>query len=724
MSIRLESPSPYPVDTVTLAGEANFCQANWIAHIDITGKIAYDAITIEQTDWMQVNPARMRCSVWFLLFLVGEVAITGSVCAEPTTSVIAGKRIASPPTIDGILSPGEWGGAVRLAPFWFLKDQREPDLPTVAYLAYTSEGIYAAFVCHDPEPDKIMAQEIRRGADLSKDDYVELAIETTGVGTELYAFRVNAGGTQDETIPGGSASNIRWRGDWKAAVSRHNGGWSAEVFIPFRILRIPRGQRELGVILARNVPRLNATYYYPNMGVTYDPLKRARWQGVDAPEVLPPPIILSYTQLDTASGRTEWRSGLDVKLTASGGLTTLLTLNPDFKNIAQAVDSVSFSYVPRIVRETRPFFIEGDSYFPDTTLFYSGNVQAVDAALKSFGTVDRWSYGALACTGSDQRAIVGRLGYQFTERSRAEVQIVRDDRPGVHATALGGGAAFYPAFPDGFAAIGVLYFRTESNLSPVGEKVELSLWRERGDGRVSFGGRILQISRGFNPTLGYAPEVGFRGYDVSAQYSNRWTHRFLQEVNIGISAQQRWNLNGDILDEGVFPSCSFIFRNDMTFWLSPTIYHRPPYHDRILTIGTSWNYRRLYNSGGVVVSFGREAGGNSLFWRFIQGIPFTQRLRLRVQYEQSLIRYHSPATPDRDLHQFIATLNYDIDAERSIGGRFIGRGSRFGRFEQINTLYLTYRQQVRRGIDIFLIFGDPNASSTQTRFAVKVMTPW
>lgn len=666
----------------------------------------------------------MRRFVWFLLFLVGEVAITGSVCAEPTTSAIAGKRIASPPTIDGMLSPGEWEGAACITPFWFLKDQRESDLPTVAYLAYAREGIYAAFECHDPEPDKIMAQEIRRGADLSKDDYVELAIETTGLGTELYAFRVNAGGTQDETIPGGSASNVQWRGDWKAAVSRHNGGWSAEIFIPFRILRIPRDRREFGVILARHVPRLNATYYYPNMGVTYDQLKRARWQGVQVPEVLPPPIILPYTQLDTASGRADWRSGLDVKLTAPGGLTTLLTLNPDFKNIAQAVDSVAFSYVPRLVRETRPFFIEGDSFFPDTTLFYSGNVQAVDAALKSFGTLGRWSHGALASTGQDQRAIVGRLGYQMTDRSRAEVQIVRDDRPGTHATALGGGAVWFPAFADGFGAIGALYFRTEGNLMPVGEKMELSLWRERGDGRISFGGRIQQISRAFNPTLGYAPEVGFRGYDVTAQYSNRWPHRFLQEVSITLSAQQRWNLDGGILDEGFLPSCSFIFRNDMTFWLSPIIYHRPPYHDRTLTIGTSWNYRRLYNSGGVTLSFGREAGGDSLYWRFSQGIPFTRRLRLRLEYERSLIRYGDSTIPNRDLHQFIATLNYDIDAERSIGGRFIGRGSRFGAFEQINTLYLTYRQQVRRGMDIFLIFGDPNAPSTQTRFAVKVIMPW
>lgn len=666
----------------------------------------------------------MKLSVWFLLLIAGGLTVTGSVRADPATAVISAQPLPQPPTIDGVLSPGEWENAVRITPFWFLKDQRESDLSTVAYLAYAREGIYAAFDCRDPEPDKIMAQEIRRGADLSKDDHVELAIETTGLGTELYAFRVSAGGTQDETIPGGSASNVQWRGDWKVAVSRHNGGWSAEIFIPFRILRIPRDQREFGVILARHAPRLNATYYFPNMGVTYDPLKRARWQGVQVPEVLPPPIILPYTQLDTTSGRTDWRSGLDVKLIAPGGLTTLLTFNPDFKNIAQAVDSVAFSYVPRLVRETRPFFIEGDSYFPDTTLFYSGNVQAVDAALKSFGTLGRWSYGALASTGQDQRAIVGRLGYQMNDRSRAEVQIVRDDRLGIHATALGGGAVWLPAFADGFAAIGALYFRTESNLMPVGEKMELSLWRERGDGRISFGGRIQQISRMFNPTLGYAPEVGFRGYDLILHYSNRWPHRSLQEVNIGLSTQRRWNLNGGILDEGFFPSCSFIFRNDMTFWFSPTIYRRPPYHDRTLTIGTSWNYRRLYNSGGVTVSFGREAGGDSLYWRFNQGIPFTQRLRLRLEYERSLIRYGDPAISDRDLHQFIATLNYDIDAERSIGGRYIGRGSRFGGFEQINTLYLTYRQQVRRGMDIFLIFGDPNASSTQTRFAVKVIMPW
>jgi hypothetical protein len=108
---------------------------------------------------------------------------------------------------------------------------------------------------------------------------------------------------------------------------------------------------------------------------------------------------------------------LDIKWQMSGGLTSLLTLNPDFKNVAREVDSVSFSYVPRLVRETRPFFVEGDGFFPDTTLFYSGNVQAVDAALKSFGTVGRWNYGALFSRGADQWVTVGRLAYQMSTRS-------------------------------------------------------------------------------------------------------------------------------------------------------------------------------------------------------------------------------------------------------------------------------------------------------------------
>ena len=211
----------------------------------------------------------MMFSVRVIIWLVGGVLVlaAGIVCApaeaEPEVVVIPGRRFLQPPVIDGVLSPGEWENAVEIVSFWDFQQRREAELRTRCLLAYTSEGIYAAFDCHDPEPDKILAQETRRGADLTKDDYVQLAVEPTGVNVEPYSFRVNARGAQDESIPGGSISNIRWRGDWKAVVSRHNTGWTAEIFVPFRILRIPRGQKELGVQLLRHVPRLNVQYVYP-----------------------------------------------------------------------------------------------------------------------------------------------------------------------------------------------------------------------------------------------------------------------------------------------------------------------------------------------------------------------------------------------------------------------------------------------------------------------------
>lgn len=622
------------------------------------------------------------------------------------------------------MEPGEWEEATRIAPFWLLNEQREADLPTVAYIGYTETGVYVAFDCYDPEPNKISMQEIRRGADLSRDDHVEIAIEPSGLDIQPYTFRVNARGTQDESIPGGSVSNIRWRGDWKSAASRHSTGWSAEMWIPFRILRIPSGQQAFGIILRRYVPRQGVSYYYPNMGVTYDRLLHARWEGLQLPEILPPPIVLPYTQLDTTSRATDWRSGLDVKATFKGGATALLTVNPDFKNIARAVDSVSFSYVPRLIKETRPFFIEGDDFFPDTTLFYSGSIEGVDAAMKSFGTLGRWSYGALASTSEAQRAAAGRLGYQITSRSRAELQFAHDDRPGIHNTALGGGVVLTPAYPDGYASIAALYFRTTDNRTSSGDKMALSYWRERGYGRISFGGLLHQISRAFNPSLGYAPEVGFRGYQADVLYADQWLHRALQTLRAGVSHSHRRRLDGGVLDEGLYLWGEAIFRNQTALWGNVNLYHRPPYRDRTFTLGTAWNSRQLYNSGGVVFTFGREAGGNSTFVRFAQGVPFTHRSRLKLEYEHSRIDYDDPTAPNRNVHQFIATLNYDIDAERSIGGRYLGKGSRLGKFDELSTLYLTFRQQVRQGADIFLIFGDPNAARTHTRFAVKVILPW
>ena len=66
--------------------------------------------------------------------------------------------------------------------------------------------------------------------------------------------------------------------------------------------------------------------------------------------------------------------------------------------------------------------------------------------------------------------------------------------------------------------------------------------------------------------------------------------------------------------------------------------------------------------------------------------------------------------------QHILTLNYDITPERGLGTRLIYRDSKF------NAL-VTYRQVVRRGMDAFIIVGDPNAEEMEKRILAKVIVP-
>lgn len=46
-----------------------------------------------------------------------------------------------------------------------------------------------------------------------------------------------------------------------------------------------------------------------------------------------------------------------------------------------------------------------------------------------------------------------------------------------------------------------------------------------------------------------------------------------------------------------------------------------------------------------------------------------------------------------------------------------------GEVETTRNLYLTYLQRVRRGFDLYIIYGLPNANRTQNRLAIKIVTP-
>jgi hypothetical protein len=103
------------------------------------------------------------------------------------------------------------------------------------------------------------------------------------------------------------------------------------------------------------------------MGAYFDERRHTVWDGVVPPAQRRPVIVMPFWLGDANGSERTTRGGLDVKYVAGNGVTTLLTLQPDFENIAADVARVDFSYTEKVLAETRPFFQEGKSFLPPSS---------------------------------------------------------------------------------------------------------------------------------------------------------------------------------------------------------------------------------------------------------------------------------------------------------------------------------------------------------------------
>ena len=82
----------------------------------------------------------------------------------------------------------------------------------------------------------------------------------------------------------------------------------------------------------------------------------------------------------------------------------MLSLNPDFSQVEEAVSDISFSYSEKPVDDNRPFFVEGKDYISSNNeYFYSNRAADFDFGAKSFGRVGKSNYGLLATSAPDDR---------------------------------------------------------------------------------------------------------------------------------------------------------------------------------------------------------------------------------------------------------------------------------------------------------------------------------
>jgi hypothetical protein len=284
------------------------------------------------------------------------------------------------PVIDGNLEETIWKQAIPADTFI----QREPyegkpaTENTEVRVLYDDESIYLGISCYDSEPQAILAKEMRRDAELGSDDSFTVMLDTFGDCRTAYMFETNPLGAQFDAVASSIPTeedeeniDITWNGVWYVKTAINDWGWSAEVAVPFKILRFARaGQQRWGVNFRRIIRRKNEETlwcaYRRNQGVAC--LAYAgKLDGLNLPS--PPrrlefrPYVTAGIQQQNSEYDRNLKSGLDVKYGLGSNLNLDLTLNTDFAQAEVDQNVINLTRFSLFFPEKREFFIEGNQYF-------------------------------------------------------------------------------------------------------------------------------------------------------------------------------------------------------------------------------------------------------------------------------------------------------------------------------------------------------------------------
>jgi len=192
------------------------------------------------------------------------LAFTGLTLALPAAAPTAGSnrqltavRVEQAPAIDGVLADQVWSRAVPSDAFVqrYPDEGAAPTERTEVRVLFDDEAVYVAVRCFDRDPPSLARPVSRRDA-VPESDSVTLAFDSMHDHASGRSFTVNAAGVVAEAlIYDDTQSNDSWDAVWDAAVSTDSEGWSAELAIPFRVLRYSPDLAEWGLQLTRKVFR-------------------------------------------------------------------------------------------------------------------------------------------------------------------------------------------------------------------------------------------------------------------------------------------------------------------------------------------------------------------------------------------------------------------------------------------------------------------------------------
>ena len=456
---------------------------------------------------------------------------------------------------------------------------------TVVRLLATPGGLAVAFWCYDREPGRIRRTQLRRDADTDPDDFVAILLDTQRDKRTGYAFAVNPNGAlNDVEVLNFEDQNGDWNGVWDARARVTPWGWSAEMLLPWQMLRYRLGETQWGINLGRIVRRRNESAFWRGwrrqQGFFFEQEEATLVVPPDLPRRQPfegRPYTAATHQADTRTflasgvdsvtqpGGDSLKFGFDGKLAVAPTLNLDVTINTDFAQVEADQQVINLTRFPVFFPEKRDFFLESSGIFAFgnegvAQLFHSrrigldtnGNVVPIIAGTRLTGRLGHERVGVLALrTGGDEDAFdaVGRIQHDILSRGYIGAMGTAQSGPGVPGTRLGGGAdVSIPTLVGNGQNLNFRGFAMWSRDSAAGATAGsfYALADYPNDWSNDFIS-VMRVDSGFDPAFGFVRQDGIWRLNTLASFyprPHRWGIR--RFAFTALEAETIWRTSGGL----------------------------------------------------------------------------------------------------------------------------------------------------------------------------------
>ena len=274
--------------------------------------------------------------------------------------------------VDGHLDESIWQTLPVLGDYKVIEPDTlvDPAYKTDVRIFYTDKGLYASFDLEQPRNSLVQRHAPRDAFDVRRDT-IGLNLDSSGNGRYGYWVTLALGdGQMDGTVLPERQYSREWDGAWFGATQTTETGWTAEFFIPWSQMAMPRAEetRRINLYSSRLVASLNERWGWPALPRS-QPRFMSRWQplgfdGVDPRQQwsLFPYVSSTFNQVSDDQSK----AGLDVFWRPSSNFQATATINPDFGSVESDDVDVNLTAEETFFPEKRLFFQEGQEIFNTT----------------------------------------------------------------------------------------------------------------------------------------------------------------------------------------------------------------------------------------------------------------------------------------------------------------------------------------------------------------------